>query len=191
MSTLENLWDELIDIGYNVRSQIQNGMAAWQPYKSKYANFNLEGYETGIPIKESFVKLMESMKYKFNDTIEQTDVKLEINGQIFDNTIETNHFLVQHFRIPKLEKYRLSVVKVLQLAYNVGQLKAVFENENIYGGNLKKIYYKHHLDDISTYIPDDAINRHLVEKIPVQKGGFYYQKYLKYKIKYMTLKHNY
>ena len=131
MSTLGNLWNELIDIGYTVRSQKQDGMAAWQPYKSKYANFNLEGYETGIPIKESFVKLIESLNYKFNDVIEQTDVKLVINGQIYDNTVETNHFLIQHFRIPKLEKYRLSVVKVLQLAYNIGQLKVVFIIKNI------------------------------------------------------------
>ncbi|XWV26468.1 putative orfan [Tupanvirus soda lake] len=187
--TLKDIWNEIVDVGYRTRSTRQNGLAAWQPYKAKYSNFNLEGYEKGIPMKNSFIDFSESLNYQYNDIKEHTDVILKFDGQILNNTTETHHFLIQHFRIPKLEKYNLSVLKTLQLAYNIGQLKAVFDKENVYTDELISLYHEKKLDDISTYISTDAQNRTIIEK-NIQTGGLYYEKYLKYKKKYINLKNS-
>ena len=141
--------------------------------KTSFSKYNIEGYENGVPVNKSFIDFSESLDYKYTDAKDQSDVILNIDGDKLDNTIVSNHFFVQHFRIPKLEKYNLSVIKVLQLAYNVGQLKAVFEHENVFDKNIKNFYRDNRLGDISTYIPLDAQNRHLVEKNSNQSGGQY------------------
>ncbi|XWV25209.1 hypothetical protein QJ856_gp0563 [Tupanvirus deep ocean] len=187
---LTDIWNEIVDVGYKTRSKRQNGLAAWQPYKAKYLNVIIEGYEKGIPVKNSFIDFSESLDYQYNDIKEHTDVILKFADQVLNNTIETNHFLIQHFRIPRLEKYNLSVLKTLQLAYNIGQLKAVFEKENVYSNELKKLYYKTKLDNISTYITADAQNKAIIDKKNIQNGGTYYDKYIKYKKKYINLKNS-
>lgn len=184
---LQILWKEMVDIGYKVRSNHLDGLKSWQPYKTKYSNYVLEGYEDGIPLNNNFVMLSESLNYTFNDKKDQSDVIFTIGNDNFDNKIETNHFLIQHFRIPRLENYKLSVLKVLQLAYNIGQLKAVFENESVYNNKLYKFYYENRLDDISTYISADIYNRN-INKLEQKGAGSYYHKYIKYKNKYIQLK---
>lgn len=151
-NTLENLFHELIQVGYDVRSSQADGLQSWQPYKTKYSSFAIKGYESGIPLKQSFIDFANDLDYKFTDDKDHTDVILTITGVILNNKSETNHFLIQHFRIPRLEKNKLSVLKVLQLAYNIGQLKAVIEKESVYNSTILKFYYENSLDELSTYI---------------------------------------
>ncbi|AYV85610.1 MAG: hypothetical protein Satyrvirus25_15 [Satyrvirus sp.] len=182
--TVKSLWNQLIDIGFNVRKNRLNGLEEWQPYKNKYSNYMVQDYSIGVPLRDNFINLCESFDYKYTDK-DQTDTILKINDEIFDNKIETNHFLIQHFRIPRLEHYRLLLVKILQLAYNIGQLRAVFLNENAFSNELKNFYYSNHLDDIGTYFDSDIHYKLVTIK---QVGSGHYYKYLKYKKKYFDLR---
>jgi len=188
--TLKNLWEDIIAAGFDVRSERRDGLKFWQPYKLKYVNYILEGYENNIHLKESFKDLSESLNYKYTSSPkDQSDAQLDIAGTKLDNKIETNHFLIQHFRIPKIENYNLPLVKILQIAYNVGQLKAVFENEKVFDNKIKEFYYGNNLDNISTYVNSDIYNSSVIGHADIQMGSSRYQKkYFKYKKKYLKLK---
>ena len=47
---------------------------------------------------------------------------------VLSNTVESEHFFIQHFRIPAMENYVLSEKKYAQIAYNAGQFLADREN---------------------------------------------------------------
>ena len=66
-----------------------------------------------------------------------------------DETIEHNHFLIQHFRIPKKDK--ATPRKILQIALNSGQLKKYLTADN-FDVDLIQTYKKLKLDKIETYI---------------------------------------
>lgn len=111
--TLEKLWHELIEVGYNVRKNHLDGLKEWQPYKAKYVDYVLKGYEFGIPLDSTFIQFCKGLDYKFTDEKDHQDVILIIDGKELHNAIETNHFFIQHFRIPRLSGYKLSVLKIL------------------------------------------------------------------------------
>lgn len=152
MEYLGALWLNMIDVGYNIRKSRADGQAAWQPYKNKYANYVFENGDRSIPLKASFLDKIRGVNYKFTDWQDETDATLIISGIVLDNRIETHHFIIQHFRIPSLEKCDLSVVKIAQLAYNIGQAKAVIECEKVYDPQILEFYKKNHLNEITTYI---------------------------------------
>lgn len=156
---MEKLWMKFVDFGYNIRRQKLDGLQSWQPYKKEYSEYIFSNHKEGILMKKKFINFLKSLSYHFTDSREHNDVVIIFGIDIMDNKIETDHFIIQHFRIPKLENYKLSVVKFCQLAYNIGQTKAVFEFENVYDDSVKKFYYQNQLDSIETYFEniDDEI----------------------------------
>ncbi len=66
-----------------------------------------------------------------------------------DETIEYNHFLIQHLRIP--EKNESNPRKILQIALNSGQLNKYLNTDN-FELDLIQTYKKLKLDKIETYI---------------------------------------
>ena len=91
------------------------------------------------PMSQPYRSLLAQVNYHQGERGDQ-DVSITIKGFTFNNIdangelIETNHYLVQLFRIPiqfcKLgtaEERSLSILKLLQIAYNVGQLKGVID----------------------------------------------------------------
>ena len=191
--TLQELWNKTMDYGYEVRKSKKDGLESWQPLKKEYANYFIKGYDEGIPVNESFNKIMKKIKYQIgSDEKEHTDVMVSIGKETVDN-LDKNHFFVQHFRIPVLEKNKLpvleknklSVVKVLQIAYNAGQYKAEAEKKN-YPTTILEFYDENKLNDIETFIDPKIANMEIMMK--EKMGGNYYEKYKKYKTKYLALK---
>ena len=45
-STLGELWNHMIDHGYDVRIHDKDDLKEWQPYKKLYTNYYLEGLES-------------------------------------------------------------------------------------------------------------------------------------------------
>ena len=66
-----------------------------------------------------------------------------------NETIEYNHFLIQHLRIP--EKDAVTPRKILQIALNSGQLKKYLNTDN-FELDLIQTYKKLKMDKIETYI---------------------------------------
>jgi hypothetical protein len=135
-------WKKVIDEGYQVRSNKLDGQASWQPLKNKYAAMDLS-----YNIKRD--EIMELLKSYDGD---QDDLrKITIDPDLtLDNSIEVEHFFLQHFRIPYLAKgNHLPLVKMMQIAYNVGQFKASGES---YPKDLIEFYNDHKMDDINFYL---------------------------------------
>lgn len=165
IESLKQFFTAFIELGYDVRSNKKNGLLTWQKYKNQLEPLTIEGYENGIPLNNNFPLLVKKIHYnveKNDENHENVTIKLNlhkdnmelINLKQFElhNNIETHHFLVQHFRIPIMQKYKLSVQKILQIAYNIGQLKADFEKGNIHDENIKFFYDENQLDKFVTYI---------------------------------------
>lgn len=115
---------------------------------------------------------------------EDEDSTFNYDGITLHNKKEINHFFIQHFRIPKLMNYEVSVLKLLQIAYNAGQFKAERENKKSYSKKILNFYDKYNLDKIS------AFAKNISRCVPIKsklRGGDYERKYLKYKAKYIKL----
>jgi len=191
--TLKKLWKETLDYGYNVRRNNLDGLKSWQDVKSKYSNMYIDGYEKGISMKEYFSFIAKDKYIPGSDKEEHTKSKFKIGSDELDNTVESHHFYIQHFRIPELEKYKLSVLKLLQIAYNAGQFKAESEKNNLsYKKDFVEFYKTNKLDKIDTFIDKKYID--MIPKMKVtggSKNDIYYAKYMKYKGKYLELKNIY
>lgn len=182
MSSLHDLWNKTYEKGYEVRKSGKNGLNEWQPLKKEYMEILKD---TKFPVKGEIKENVEKYLIIGDDKQDLQDCKFKYNDSTLDNKIDYHHFFIQHFRIPYLEGYDLSVLKFLQIAYNAGQLKASFENgdyDNM--PNIKKFYNDHKLDQPDTFVKKDSLN------ILIGGKKDYRHKYLKYKLKYMKLKNN-
>jgi hypothetical protein len=143
---INKLWQEIIDIGYETRKNNKNGLEIWQPLKKQYQNYDIK-----FVINTSFINLTKEINYshKLLDD-DHKNVTIIINYTMLDNTIPDEHFLIQHFRIPIMENFNLQLFKLLQIAYNIGQSKALFEMKK-YNQDIIDFYMKNKLDKLITY----------------------------------------
>lgn len=180
-STLGELWDQMVNHGYYVRIHDKNGLEEWQPYKKLYSNYYLEGLD-GIDI-DNHVKYLCGEFYKPHGKEDEESI-FEYGDLKLKNTIDYNHFFVQHCRIPKLMDYKVSVLKFLQIAYNAGQFSAERKlNKDSYDQKILDFYDQNSWNNIDTFAKNVS---HSVPK--VKQNGGYYEKYKAYKAKYLSLK---
>jgi hypothetical protein len=117
------------------------------------------------------------------------------------DTWEKNHFFLQLARIPK-NNPELNLLRVLQISYNIGQLLAI---KNKYSREGLEYFLTNKLENIESYINIDKCNydklilQNINEEIKKiisgdndmmgggQNENIYYNKYLKYKTKYLKL----
>ena len=123
-NTTTTLFTQLIDVGYNVRKSKLDGMESWQPYKNQYLNVD-QCYQ----MQPQFINLAKSIDYNVDQSdIDHQKVTITIDGATASNTIEKDHFFVQLFRIAIMSNFDLKLVKLLQIAYNIGQFKAELDD---------------------------------------------------------------
>lgn len=114
---------------------------------------------------------------------------------------EKYHFYLQHSKIPTLNFTEGTLTRLMQIAYNAGQLEAEW-NDKIYTNELKKYYTENNLKNMGTYMNkanlkklENSLTDEIIENLEKifgemneMKGGasdYYKQKYLKYKHKYL------
>ena len=156
----------------------------------------LEYNETLKPIYELMDKIIDKYEMKDNEF-----------------KIISNHFFMQlkNLVIKPESYFIIKLNRVLQLAFNMGQLSVFFQNIKKYDKNLqkqikdiKKFVKTNKLNKLDTFIsnenqkiinsflPDTDFNFNDVDDLlkTNQKGGYknYKEKYLKYKQKYLELK---
>lgn len=176
---LQNLWENTMNEGYDIRIRNLNGLERWQIFKKEYTNYHLESGP--VELKPSFIELCKTMNY-IEDPNNEKDDTITLNGRKLKNQGD-NHFFVQIFRIPTKENFKLSVLKFMQIAYNIGQVKALIKLDGrLIDDDVINFYDEHRLGHIETYI--------FVLDQDVQAGGDYEYKYKykKYKKKYLMLK---
>ena len=145
----QQVWDDCLDHGYFVRSTKADGLASWQSYKQKYSQSEFSG--KAVQLKQNFIEFALSLKYEATDKDQLSDAIFQIDGVSVNNAIDTEHFLVQHFRIPLLCNFELPIVKWGQLAYNVGQFLACLELQNVYDSKIIEFYKEHDLGNMDTF----------------------------------------
>lgn len=161
------LWGLVKQMGYAIKASEQDGLKMWGPIKEKYSAYTDHIYEINTK------KFEDHIMYESRDD-KHDKVTMKIGSQNFDNEIADDHFLIQHFRIAKMNNYRLPLVKVLQIAYNVGQARASLENGK-YNNDVVQFYNLHRLGNVETYLePNDCCR--LIPAVLTQSGGVNYKK---------------
>jgi len=205
VSKIKKIFDDTYEIAKRVQQIEQSGKEIdgrkiWGLIESKVKD---------IQIKE--LNYNESLKpiYKLMDDFLQ---KNNINKENEYNP-KSNHFFMQlkNLVIKPESYFIIKLNRVLQLAFNMGQLSVFFQNIKKYDKNLqkqikdiKKFVKTNKLNKLDTFIsnenqkiinsflPDTDFNFNDVDDLlkTNQKGGYknYKEKYLKYKQKYLELK---
>jgi hypothetical protein len=207
MSTLQDLFNTVEIFGFKVRSTGAKGDIAWEqklkPFlpegeKICVGEWKIERFTVNnIPmvcLREIYDYVHDVLQMKGGDEDISTDGKKSEKW-------EHQHFFLQLIRIPL--KYPLDLRRLCQIAYNLGQLRAVYKDE-IYTEEVKAYYEKNKLQKIESYVDllscvgkdynDTITNINTITKIEgieLNGGNFnYYAKYLKYKNKYLANKNN-
>lgn len=181
---IEEIFNSIIDYGCTIRKFIlltkpkENiGLNAWRMVKESFGDFKfktksgeiLSKVKVNKKLVEKINTLIETKKYKYDeDDKDHEKVKLEINSIELDNQVEPEHFFIQHYRILVTSKFELSPMKLMQVAYNIGQLKAQNKIKK-YDDKLMEYYKSNNLNNINTFI---EINESKLVKESEQQGGF-------------------
>jgi hypothetical protein len=171
---INELWDSIIEYGYNIRKisiQTKNdfdiGQKGWQLLKENFSNYEFE-IDNQRYDKLDCINELKGEYIKSEDDKEHENVKIKIEDIILDNTKEHEHFFIQHFRISKTVGDKLSVQKLMQIAYNIGQFKATKQFDNKYNLKIINYYETNNLDKLETFIRNSKKIK-IIKK--VQKGG--------------------
>jgi len=160
MSFIEKLWKIMINYGYDVRINKKDGLERWNFVKPLFPPFSLNW--------------KESSKKIYNDLVELGVNNSETSEESGLSHVEweRNHYLLQHGRII-YKNPEGSLVRLMQIAYNIGQFRAEQEKKS-YSVKQLTYYRTHKLDLLNTYIdnisklPDDIVDK---LKINLQKAG--------------------
>ena len=195
---MEELFNLIKEYGYLVRSTKLDGLESWKKIKSllqvkenNSCHWNIS--QQNLNIMYLHVHNTLNMKGEEDDPGNKNEDENHGNW-------EKSHFFLQLVRIPKISKCEL--VRVCQIAYNLGQLKAE-RDDPIYTLEVKEYFKSNKLGSIHIYIDVDCFNDLYKEELKEiifsvtrilkeQHGGSetYYKKYLKYKTKYLNLQQN-
>jgi hypothetical protein len=200
---LSQLWESVKQYGMIVNLTGQNGLDAWQPLKKVFARQTITDADgtlvNAIPVKQSMIDMITA-NYHANNDLKYPDASeadladhryatITIGDTTMDNTIDHDHFFLQHMRIPSMSDFKLPLTKILQIAYNAGQLDAV-RMRGKYARDVMNFYTTHQMSDIDQYIdPADL----MVEDRVIDGGSMdqcvdrYRAKYLKYNKKFINL----
>lgn len=155
---IKGMWIMMFNEGYNVRKSVKDGYEEWQPFKKAYENYKITGYEDGIKIRTGIRHFAAILGYdKKDDTHDNAQLTIRVHTPGVEPLIVGNkgptHFFVQLFRIPEMFNYKLSYVKLAQLAYNAGQARAVIDHEkNVYDDRIEGLYTQYKLDKVETFV---------------------------------------
>jgi len=191
------LFNETYKIAQKVQKLKIDGKVIWGKIEEKVKDItidNLEYNKTLNPIYDEMDKII--YKYNMNDN---------------EFKIISNHFFMQLKNLVTTKSnFKIQLNRVLQLAYNIGQLSIFLqklienkedfkEEERIKLNEIHQIVMEHRLDVLDTYISIE--NQNKINKILkdiyfdfndiIQQGGNIHnfkEKYLKYKQKYLKLK---
>lgn len=142
---LTDLWNCVKKYGYNVRINKLDSLASWNAIKKELINSNAIG-----KWDKKIVGVYAHMKIKLGIKEEQCEIN-EADEKLQKEIWEKHHFYLQHSRIPILNINEPKLYRLMQVAYNAGQLKALFDDE-FYTENMKTFYKENKLSEISTYM---------------------------------------
>lgn len=205
-NNLEGLFKLAIEFGYICADKNLNAKEKWGNVKA-YKHLNNEktrvcNWEINRQLGDvASSDIVTIYNYIHNDLgMYGEDGDKELYG-ISQEEWLPSHFVLQTIRIPKTSE--CSLIKILQIGLNIGQYNSHNEKGK-YKSNVQEFFRINRLDDIKSYInldecvlPQVIIDETTVfmtdqktrlDAIKVGGRDLYYNKYLKYKNKYLVLK---
>jgi hypothetical protein len=190
---MEELFDLVKKYGYIVRSNDLDGLHCWNEIKTILSSISCEELHWNIKLKNLNNKYID-----INGAYKYIHTKLGMKGEDDDNekknpNWEKFHFFLQLARIPK-NNTECSLIRLCQIAYNLGQLSVVYDDNDVYTSKVRRFFDKNKLGEMITYTSSscsikvkdlDRIKQHIESKIV---GAGYLYKYKKYKNKYLQIK---
>lgn len=159
--TLEIIWDKILNIGYETVNNDEKYKDKWKYIKNKYKNYGIYKLDSnntnlnpGIPIIHKFGELF---KYDLTEVYEISWPKNYPDRWLYEST-RLYHSL---FEIVHKNKYNISLLKFLKIAFSVGILKYTSEINKFW------VYHKNKLADISTYISQETSKFKIVEYVVI------------------------
>jgi hypothetical protein len=181
--------------GKIVRKNNLNGLDSWNKMKTLLLAIRCDCLVWNIKLKKFNGDDITSIKDAYNYVQDDLGMRGEDNQTEKCNpNWEKFHFFLQLVRIP-YNNPDCNLVRLAQVAYNLGQLSAVYDDA-VYTKEVKKFYTMNNLNKMSTYTDSSCdIRTEDLEKISqfIDNKIFrarYLQKYLKYKKKYFRKKNN-
>jgi hypothetical protein len=121
--TLEGDWAHAFYSGCEVRYEQRDGKAVWQKLKHEFT------HTTRMYPLTTHIQELTKMLIVPEDDPEMERVTLQIGDEVANYNAEPDHFIIQPLRISaqqmKENNGMISHVKLMQIAYNVGQLNIV------------------------------------------------------------------
>jgi hypothetical protein len=179
MSKLKKLFRNVYDTARDVQNKEQNkedvdGRAIWNGIEETVKGINIEDLEYREDLKPIYEKMDIIIdKYKMRDS---------------EMEPKSNHFFMQLKNlVDKKSNFQIKMNRVLQIAYNIGQLSVFIEKGEL-PRDVVDFVEEHDLLDLDTYISLE--NQEIISERYLRDfngGSYYYSKYLKYKTKYLQL----
>lgn len=148
--SLQEVWTSVEKIGYQTRISKSNGLEAWRQIKNDFS--------TNPIIGKTVSKILQTINeqcYHNQDSEHELVTFTFLNNHqqtiTLDNSIDSEHFFIQHFRIPIMLKYQLTYQKFAQIAYNAGQFRAS-RDMNCYSSDICLFYDKYQLNKYEIYV---------------------------------------
>jgi hypothetical protein len=160
MEIINSLWNETINYGYRTRKSKSDGLIRWNELKVLIPNIKLEWTDKS----KTFYNILVSLGV--NDSESSKDANMD------HTEWERHHYLLQHGRIIKNNEEG-SLVRLLQIAYNIGQFNAEFEKK-VYPENQMKFYREEKMNELLTYYKVNGKMIHFDDtklKEKLQMGG--------------------
>lgn len=193
---LIQLWENIEKHGYNIRKNNLDGLNGWNIIKKELIKNDVMG-----KWNKKIVGVYGHMKTKLGIKEELCEIDEE-DKNIQKKIWEKHHFYLQHARIPVLNFEEPKLYRLMQIAYNAGQLRALFDDP-FYTMTIKEYYINNELGKMSSYMDDkylnqfeNSINGEFIQNTDTVLdvnanangkigGHFYRKKYYKYKAKYL------
>jgi len=131
---LNELWEIIINYGYETRIKNKDGLERWNFIKKIFPDIKIIWTDSSKKIYDNLIKL--------GVIEEETGLSHE--------EWERHHYLLQHGRIIHNNPDG-SLMRLMQIAYNIGQFRAEQEKKN-YPIKQLAYYRTNKLDQITTYI---------------------------------------
>jgi hypothetical protein len=138
MDSVRDDWSFVIETGKHVK----DGLLEWQPHKNHFAKFN-ETFDVS-----KMGHLCQLVSYTGSGP-EHEDASVTIGKQMMYERGSTEHFIVQLFRIPSMFNFQIPYVKLMQIAYNIGQTLAHLHE---YDSCVVEFFVEHKLDQLDTFV---------------------------------------
>jgi hypothetical protein len=150
----ELVWNKTIDYGSYIRKNMLNELENWnilQKLFEKLTNI-IEWNDDVIDRYDFMINELGLVEYEEELNIENKEDRKHV--------WELQFLYLQHGRIPKNNQISSHILKLFQIAYNVGMLRVEMENpanNGIYSDELKDYYYQNKLYTYESYIDKNQI----------------------------------